>query len=219
MTYFTQTEIDNLPPPPGFLIDPIMKEIGYLFNKVLSLGVIEIRPIERALDKVFENPCATILLDALKSTEINYRQESDTYQVPQEILNQRAHVVPSMFIKKWMDAWGRTHAPWMDAWGRTHARWMTEKEWNEKKERNLPSNKYYAKKFSAKNGNIIHRRVSNFNLLLNEYNRKRHNFIYDNQLFSVGDLIDFFVKGRYSFDKASVELDDKTKVKSWFLLH
>mgnify|MGYP003143028204 CR=1 FL=1 len=208
MTYFTQTEIDNLPPPPGFLLDPIMKEIGDLFNKVLSLGVIEIRPIERALDKVFENPCATILLDALKSTERNYREDSDTYQVPQEILNQRAHVVPSMFTRKWMDAWGMTMLPW-----------ITKEEWNKNMERNLPSNKYYAKKFSTKNGNIIHRRVSNFNQLLRLYNRKRHNFIYDNQILSVGDLIDIFVKGRYSFDKACFEMDDKTRVKSWFLLH
>ena len=65
MTYFTQTEIDNLPPPPSFLLDPIIKEQSELFNKVLSLGIPEIKPIQKALDKVFEHPTARIMYNAL----------------------------------------------------------------------------------------------------------------------------------------------------------
>ena len=58
------------------------------------------------------------------------------------------------------------------------------------------------KKFQTKSGNQYESRYDNFNMLTKIYNRKRQNIMYkNNEIYSLGQLMDFFKKNKYSYCK------------------
>ena len=179
MTFMTLTEIDNLSPPPNFLLDPILKEQAILFHKVLSLGVKEIRPIEKALDRVFQNPTAKLINDGLDSKVLRFDHIKDETLRPSYLF------------------WGSGDDDYNDrAW--THG---------------THSFYYYKNMIKTKSGNSIidRHRAKNLGYLLNLYQIRRKNmkfrkYLFINGIYSMGDVIDYFKKSRYSFDKTTAAL-------------
>jgi hypothetical protein len=184
MPFFTQSEIDNLPAPPHFLIDPILKEQSELFNKVLSLGVVEIKPIQKALDKVFQHPLAKIIEDAWEAKILrftgayNMNNPTNTNFRPSKLFVDSPHY--DLKDEDW-------EALSIDRCCRRIG---------------LSSFMFYKKMFKPKSGNnkTALNRLLDFNYLYTIYNNRRENNI-KCSFHNIGELIDYFKKTKYSFKK------------------